>query len=133
MLGEVYKSRVVEVRYYGLMVELLPSGSKLLLHSSHIDHQPVDLLNTDYKVGDEIMVKYIGKDRTTGKALISRKALLDPTEEPGEEPSAVSKYISAPVVCLTEGATFGNIVGIYKDISFLYTFIYFFYFFVFFF
>ena len=92
-MGEVYKSRIFDVRHYGLMVELVPSGTKVLLHSSNIAHGGfVDPSQAGYKVGDEIEVKYLGKDAKTGKKLISRKVLLDPPPPPPKKDPKVRGY-----------------------------------------
>ena len=64
---------------YGLVVELLPSKIKTLLHASRIDHYLVNPLKMGYKVGDEMKVKYLGVEPGTGKKVISRKVLLDPS------------------------------------------------------
>ena len=63
------------------MVKLVPSGVKVLLHASQLDHHFVDPFKEGYKVGDEIKVKYLGRDENTGRLEISRKVLLDKQPE----------------------------------------------------
>ena len=77
-MGEVYKCHIKEIKVYGMMVELLPSGVKTLLHASMIDHYLVNPTKMGYTLGQEMEVKYLGKDKRTGRLVVSRKALLDP-------------------------------------------------------
>ena len=74
----MYNSVIRDVRNYGVMVNLQPSGVKMLLHATNMGHGKVYPLLEGYKVGEEIEVKYMGKDDNTGRHLVSRKALLDP-------------------------------------------------------
>ena len=60
------------------MITLLPSNATALLHSNELAHSPSFPLAMGYKVGDEIEVKYMGKDELTGRLNVSRKALLTP-------------------------------------------------------
>ncbi len=69
------------------MINLLPSNATALLHSNELDHAPSFPLKMGYKVGDEIEVKYVGKDELTGRLSVSRKALLP---SPNEAPPIVS-------------------------------------------
>ena len=85
----MYDSNITDIRPYGFMVKLLPSGVKVLLHSSQIQHKLVNPYKTGYKVGDEIKVKYLGMDENTGKIRVSHKALID-QEIKGS--SAVSRW-----------------------------------------
>lgn len=84
-IGEKYAARIVEVRDYGVLVELIPDTPSVLLHVREMEHSrvrnPKDL---DMKVGDTVEVKYLGRDEHTGKLEISRKALL-PRPPPSTE------------------------------------------------
>ncbi len=74
----MYNSVICDVRNYGVMVKLQPSGVKMLLHTSNMGHGRVYPLNEGYKVGEEMEVKYMGREEDTGRHLVSRKALLEP-------------------------------------------------------
>ena len=85
----MYNSVICDVRSYGLLIKLQPSGERMLLHATNIGHGKVYPLAEGYKVGEEIEVKYMGKDGNTGRHLVSRKALLDP-------PTSVKQPVSSP-------------------------------------
>ena len=74
-VGKIYKSQIYDIRSYGLMVELKPSDKRMLLHRSEMDDDSVNPVTAGYKINDEIEVKYLGRDKTTGKMAISRKML----------------------------------------------------------
>lgn len=62
------------------MVELMPSGVQTLLHASMIDHYLVNPMKMGYNMGQEMEVKYLGREERTGRLVVSRKALLDPSK-----------------------------------------------------
>ncbi|XP_062502348.1 polyribonucleotide nucleotidyltransferase 1, mitochondrial-like isoform X2 [Corticium candelabrum] len=75
--GVVKSVKIVELRDYGVMVELFPGMQPVLLHVTQMDHyriyHPSEL---GFQVGQIIDVKYMGRDPITGKLRISRKAAL---------------------------------------------------------
>ncbi|XP_073249261.1 polyribonucleotide nucleotidyltransferase 1, mitochondrial-like [Porites lutea] len=76
-VGEKYTANIVDVRDYGVMVELLPDTPSVLLHVTEMSHNRVyNPRDIGMKVGDAVDVKYLGKDERTGRLEISRKALL---------------------------------------------------------
>lgn len=77
--GKVYKGKVVEIRDFGAIVEILPNKTGLL-HISEIDNKRVKSVDDYFKVGDEVEVKVIDIDEM-GRPRLSRKALL--TENKG--------------------------------------------------
>ncbi|HNQ60422.1 MAG TPA: polyribonucleotide nucleotidyltransferase [Bacteroidales bacterium] len=74
-IGEVYTGKVKTIVPFGAFVEILP-GKDGLLHISEIDWKRINDIESVLKVGDEVTVKLIDIDRTTGKLKLSRKALL---------------------------------------------------------
>ncbi|XP_028324212.1 polyribonucleotide nucleotidyltransferase 1, mitochondrial [Gouania willdenowi] len=77
--GAIYKATITEIRDIGVMVKLYPNMSAVLLHNSQLDHKRINhpsALGLD--VGQEIQVKYFGRDPTDGRMRISRKVLLSP-------------------------------------------------------
>jgi polyribonucleotide nucleotidyltransferase len=74
-IGEVYTGKVKTIVPFGAFVEILP-GKDGLLHISEIDWRRINDIESVLKVGDEVTVKLIDIDRTTGKLKLSRKALL---------------------------------------------------------
>lgn len=94
-IGKVYKGRVTRTMEFGAFVEFLP-GKEGLIHISHLDTNRVDKVTDLLKVGDEVDVKLMEKDRE-GRYNLSRKALLpgyDPVKE-AEKEAARKKERSA--------------------------------------
>ncbi|KAG0712446.1 Polyribonucleotide nucleotidyltransferase 1, mitochondrial [Chionoecetes opilio] len=78
--GGVYSASVVELRPQGVMVTLYTGMSPVLLHNSQLDkrkvHHPSAL---GLEVGQEIKVKYFGRDPASGQMRLSRRALQSNT------------------------------------------------------
>lgn len=77
--GAIYKARIVELKEMGVMVTLYPSMPPTLLHNSQLDVRKVlhpSALGLD--VGQEISVKYFGRDPVSGRMRLSRKVLQSP-------------------------------------------------------
>ncbi len=73
----MYKAKVVELVPSGLMVQLYPTMKPTLLPNSQLEGRKiVHGTASDFKVGQEIQVKYFGRDPVDGKMRISRKALF---------------------------------------------------------
>jgi len=80
VIDKIYKGKVKKLMDYGAFLEIAP-GVEALLHVSQYSHERVADLSKHLKVGDELQVKYLGKDER-GRHKISRKALL---EKPSQE------------------------------------------------
>ncbi|XP_076441837.1 polyribonucleotide nucleotidyltransferase 1, mitochondrial-like [Babylonia areolata] len=77
--GAIYTGRIVEVRDTGVMVELHPKLQPVLLHNSQLDQRKVQHPSAlKLEVGQEITVKYFGRDPVSGRMRISRKVLQAP-------------------------------------------------------
>uniref|UniRef100_A0A8C3SHV6 polyribonucleotide nucleotidyltransferase n=1 Tax=Chelydra serpentina TaxID=8475 RepID=A0A8C3SHV6_CHESE len=77
--GAVYMATITEIRDIGVMVKLYPNMSPVLLHNSQLDQRKIkhpSALGLD--VGQEIQVKYFGRDPTDGRMRLSRKVLQSP-------------------------------------------------------
>ncbi|XP_066552974.1 polyribonucleotide nucleotidyltransferase 1, mitochondrial [Amia ocellicauda] len=77
--GAVYTATITEIRDIGVMVKLYPNMSAVLLHNSQLDHKRIrhpSALGLD--VGQQIQVKYFGRDPTDGRMRLSRKVLQSP-------------------------------------------------------
>ncbi|CAG5132916.1 unnamed protein product, partial [Candidula unifasciata] len=78
--GSIYTGRIVEIRDTGVMVELHPKLRPILLHNSQLDQRKVShATSLGMEVGQEITVKYFGRDPSTGNHRISRKVLQSAT------------------------------------------------------
>ena len=75
----MYDARIVDIRSYGFIIELLPDNIRTLLHSSQISYAHMHPLKLGFNVGDMLKVKYLGRDEITSKLILSRKVLLDPS------------------------------------------------------
>ncbi len=83
--GETYKGLIKSITTFGAFVEIMP-GKEGLLHVSEIAWERVQNVEDVLKVGEEIEVKLLEVDNTTGKLKLSRKALLPKPEGYVERP-----------------------------------------------
>ena len=77
--GDIYTAKITEIRATGVMVTLYPSMVPALLPNSQLDQRKIhhpDVLGLN--VGDEIKVKYFGRDPVNGHVRLSRKVLQGP-------------------------------------------------------
>jgi len=77
--GGIYTAKITELRDTGVMVILYPSMPPALLHNSQLDQRKIahpSALNLE--VGQEIQVKYFGRDPVSGFMRLSRKVLQGP-------------------------------------------------------
>lgn len=77
--GDIYTAKITEIREIGVMVTLYSTMVPTLLPNSQLDqrkiHHPSVL---GLSVGDEIKVKYFGRDPVNGRIRLSRKVLQIP-------------------------------------------------------
>ncbi|XP_068893195.1 polyribonucleotide nucleotidyltransferase 1, mitochondrial [Tenebrio molitor] len=74
--GNIYAANIVEIRDIGVMVTLYPGMPPALLHNSQLDQRKVAHPSAlDLQVGQEIQVKYFGRDPVSGLMRLSRKVL----------------------------------------------------------
>ncbi|XP_037542802.1 polyribonucleotide nucleotidyltransferase 1, mitochondrial [Nematolebias whitei] len=77
--GSIYTASITEIRDFGVMVKLYPNMSPVLLHNSQLDHKRIRHPSAlGLEVGQEIQVKYFGRDPTDGRMRLSRKVLQSP-------------------------------------------------------
>lgn len=77
--GAVYTAAIMEIRESGVMVKLYPNMSPVLLHNSQLDHKRIKHPSAlGLEVGQQIQVKYFGRDPTDGRIRLSRKVLQSP-------------------------------------------------------
>lgn len=77
--GGIYTAKIVELRDIGVMVTLYPSMPPALLHNSQLDQRKVAHPSAlGLAVGQEIPVKYFGRDPVSGLMRLSRKVLQSP-------------------------------------------------------
>lgn len=72
--GKIYKGKVVEIKDFGAIIEVIP-GKVGLLHISEIDHKRIRKVEDVIKVGDIVEVKVIDIDEM-GRPRLSRKAII---------------------------------------------------------
>ena len=79
IFGDIYTAKITEVRDAGVMISLHPSITPALLPNSQLDrrkiHHPSVL---GLEVGQDIEVKYFGRDPVSGQIRLSRKVLQEP-------------------------------------------------------
>ncbi|XP_048392775.2 polyribonucleotide nucleotidyltransferase 1, mitochondrial [Stegostoma tigrinum] len=77
--GAVYTATITEIRDIGVMVKLYPNMTAVLLHNSQLDHRRIKHPSAiGLEVGQQIQVKYFGRDPTDGRMRLSRKVLQSP-------------------------------------------------------
>ncbi|KAM9847629.1 polyribonucleotide nucleotidyltransferase 1, mitochondrial [Aulostomus maculatus] len=77
--GAIYNATITEIRDSGVMVKFYPNMSAVLLHNSQLDHKRISHPSAlGLEVGQEIQIKYFGRDPTDGRMRLSRKVLLSP-------------------------------------------------------
>lgn len=85
-IGEVFTGKVTRLMGKGAMVEYLP-GKEGLIPTHELSHHRIGRPDDVVKIGDEVQAKVISVD-SQGRVDLSRKALLNPDEEP--EPAQIS-------------------------------------------
>jgi polyribonucleotide nucleotidyltransferase len=80
-LNKSYLGKVQRITDFGAFVEIMP-GCDGLLHVSEIAKHRVNNVRDELKEGEQLMVKVINID-PSGKIRLSRKALLEPTDDAG--------------------------------------------------
>ncbi|XP_012873464.1 PREDICTED: polyribonucleotide nucleotidyltransferase 1, mitochondrial [Dipodomys ordii] len=77
--GAVYTATITEIRDIGVMVKLYPNMTAVLLHNSQLDQRKIKHPTAlGLEVGQEIQVKYFGRDPADGRMRLSRKVLQSP-------------------------------------------------------
>uniref|UniRef100_A0A6J0UTY1 polyribonucleotide nucleotidyltransferase n=1 Tax=Pogona vitticeps TaxID=103695 RepID=A0A6J0UTY1_9SAUR len=77
--GAIYTATITELRDSGVMVELYPNMTPVLLHNSQLDQRKIKHPSAlGLEVGQEIQVKYFGRDPADGRMRLSRKVLQAP-------------------------------------------------------
>ncbi|XP_067012652.2 polyribonucleotide nucleotidyltransferase 1, mitochondrial [Anabrus simplex] len=77
--GGIYTAKIVEIRDVGVLVTLYPSMTPALLHNSQLDQRKINHPSAlGLEVGQELRVKYFGRDPVSGLMRLSRKVLQGP-------------------------------------------------------
>ncbi|KAM6221166.1 polyribonucleotide nucleotidyltransferase 1, mitochondrial [Rhynchocyon petersi] len=77
--GAVYTATITEIRDTGVMVKLYPNMTAVLLHNTQLDQRKIRHPTAlGLEVGQEIQVKYFGRDPADGRMRLSRKVLQSP-------------------------------------------------------
>ncbi|CAF0885958.1 unnamed protein product [Adineta ricciae] len=75
--GGIYTGKIVEIRSNGVLLQLFPTMSPVLLPNSQLDRRKIDHPSAlGLNVGDDLQVKYFGRDPVSGTMRLSRKILL---------------------------------------------------------
>ena len=81
---KIYTAKVVKVEDFGCFVELWP-GCEGMVHVSKLDRKHIEKAGDVVKVGDEIMVKYIGKDKKGRHNFSRRDAMKELSKDEKKE------------------------------------------------
>ncbi|GAU98331.1 hypothetical protein RvY_09492 [Ramazzottius varieornatus] len=86
--GAVYTAKIMEIRDNGILVSFFPNQVPFLIPNSQLDTRKIGHAEVlGFQVGQEISVKYFGRDPATGRHRASRKVLMS-------LPSSVPKNLS---------------------------------------
>jgi small subunit ribosomal protein S1 len=115
-IGAVFKGKVAGVMPFGLFVRIETEGVALegLVHISEISWQRVEDPKDFYKEGDEVKVKVLAKEKTTGKLNLSIKQLKPDPWEKIEKKYPVDARVKGKVIRL---APFGVFVDLEEGIE----------------
>uniref|UniRef100_A0A1A9V7M4 polyribonucleotide nucleotidyltransferase n=1 Tax=Glossina austeni TaxID=7395 RepID=A0A1A9V7M4_GLOAU len=105
--GGIYSAKIIEIRDTGVMVILYPNMPPALLHNSQLDQRKVAHPSAlGLEVGQEIQVKYFGRDPVSGFMRLSRKVLQPatgivqtlqkPSSSPGDTDTKTKNSKSSP-------------------------------------
>ncbi|XP_050421610.1 polyribonucleotide nucleotidyltransferase 1, mitochondrial [Adelges cooleyi] len=87
--GAIYNAKIVEIKEIGVMVTLYPTMQPALVHNSQLDQRKINHPSAlGMEVGQDIQVKYFGRDPVSGIMRLSRKVLQGPA-------SGVTRNISS--------------------------------------
>jgi len=111
-IGEVFKSRVVNVVDFGIFVDL--DGVDGLVHKSEIDWERISNPSKIFKIGDEIEVKVVGIDKDKERVSLSRKVLLPNPWLKLAEKYQVGNLVEGKVVSVLE---FGAFVELHEGLQ----------------
>lgn len=74
--GGIYTGKITEILDRGVMVQLHEQMSPVLLHNTQLSARKIQHPSVlGLKVGEELQVKYYGRDPATGQMRLSRKAI----------------------------------------------------------
>jgi len=74
--GGIYTGKILELLERGVMLELHPAMDPVLLHNSQLDNRKVSHPSVlGLEPGQDLQVKYYGRDPATGQVRLSRKVL----------------------------------------------------------
>lgn len=77
--GGIYTAKIVEIKDTGVLVTLYPNMPPALLHNTQLDVRKVGHPSAlGLEVGQEIQLKYFGRDPVSGFMRLSRKVLQKP-------------------------------------------------------
>jgi 4-hydroxy-3-methylbut-2-enyl diphosphate reductase len=88
--GQIIKGRAVQIKEYGVFVELEP-GLDGLVHISEIAHRRVDNITDEIEVGQEVMAKILEIDRERRRISLSIRETVDKADEDAALAAAASK------------------------------------------
>ncbi len=82
--GKIYSAKVIKVEDFGCFIELWP-GCEGMVHISQLAHERVNKVTDVVNVGDEILVKALGKDKRGREDFSRKEALPKPKKKEKKE------------------------------------------------
>lgn len=86
--GAIVSSKILEIKENGIMISLHPQIDPVFMHNKEIDQRKIQHPSAlNLKVGDEIQVKYFGRDPVSGQMRVSRRILQITTPKLVRQPA----------------------------------------------
>lgn len=77
--GGIYTAKITEIRDTGVMVTLYTNMTPAFLHNSQLDQRKIVHPSAlGFEIGQDLQVKYFGRDPVSGVMRLSRKVLQGP-------------------------------------------------------
>ena len=103
-IGEIFKSRIVNVVDFGIFVDL--DGVDGLVHKSEVDWERVTDLKKRFKIGEEIEVQVLDIEKDQERVSLSRKKLLPNPWLNLAEKNQINDLVEGKVVSVVEFGAF---------------------------
>ena len=116
-VGEIYTGKVLKIKPFGAIVSL-PGNAPGLVHISQIASGYVQNVGDMLSVGDEVNVKVLSKDVSSGKISLSMKDIPQAEYDDDEDGYEDGRYAAPPpVITAAAAASFEEKFKAWQKIS----------------
>ncbi|MDR1665260.1 MAG: S1 RNA-binding domain-containing protein [Clostridiales bacterium] len=118
-VGEIYTGKVLKIKPFGAIVSL-PGNAPGLVHISQIASGFVQNVGDVLAVGDEVSVRVLSRDASSGKISLSMKDIpqaIFEDENYNEESEDGEYYAPPPVITAAQAASFEEKFKAWQKVS----------------